>query len=76
MNTKFLFDPLCDEVVTNTSELLSFLYRHFFLELVFPLFIFFAVMVTLLVDWNWIPLSTIDKSRGINVEELKRKLLG
>ena len=76
MNTKFLFDPLCDEVVTNTSELLNFLYRHFFLELVFPLFIFFAVMVTLLVDWNWIPLSTIDKSRGINVEELKRKLLG
>ena len=76
MNTKFLFDPLCDEVVTNTSELLNFLYRHFFLELVFPLFIFFAVMVTLLVDWNWIPLSSIDKSRGINVEELKRKLLG
>ena len=76
MNAKFLFDPLCDEVVSNTSELLIFLYRHFFLELVFPLFIFFAVMVTLLVDWNWIPLSSIDKSRGINVEELKRKLLG
>ena len=76
MNAKFLFDPLCDEVVTNTSELLIFLNRHFFLELVFPLFIFFAVMVTLLVDWNWIPLSSIDKSRGLNVEELKRKLLG
>jgi len=70
-----LFDPLCDEIVTNSSELLNFFYRHFFLELVFPLFIFVAVMLTLLVDWNWIPISSIDKARGISVEDLKRKLL-
>ena len=40
-----------------------------------PLSIFIAVMVTLLVDWSWIPLSSIDLERGHSLEDVKRHLL-
>tara|TARA_B100000965_G_C19489172_1_gene712204 strand:+ start:647 stop:814 length:168 start_codon:yes stop_codon:yes gene_type:complete len=46
----------------------------FFTELVLPLAIFIAVMLTLLVDWSWIPISSLDRSRGNSLEELKKKL--
>ena len=49
--------------------------RHFFIELVLPLSIFFAVMLTLFVNWSWIPLSNIDRERGPSLEGLKKDLL-
>ena len=75
MNTRFLFDPLYEEILTNTSELLPYLTRHFFIELLFPLSFFIAVMLTLLVDWSWIPISSIDRIRGNSLEEVKRNLI-
>ena len=70
-----MFDPLYEEIVTSTLDLKIYMVRHFFLELIFPLSIFTAVMLTLLLDWSWIPLSTIDKGRGRSLEKVKKHLL-
>ena len=70
-----MFDPLYDEIVTNTSELIVYLVRHFFIELILPLSIFVAVMLTLFVNWSWIPIPSIESERGISLEEIKKKLL-
>jgi hypothetical protein len=51
------------------------MYRHVFIELILPLSIFVAVMITLFVDWSWIPLSSIDRERGHSLEEVKKRLL-
>ncbi len=72
---RLLFDPLYDEIVTNTSDLKVYMIRHLFFELVLPLSIFVAVMVTLFVDWSWIPLSSIERERGNSLEEVKKLLL-
>ena len=70
-----MFDPLYEEIVTNTSDLMVYVVRHFVIELVLPLSIFVAVMLTLFVDWTWIPLSSIDRERGYSLEEVKKHLL-
>ena len=72
---RLLFDPLYEEIVTNTSDLMVYLLRHFFVELVFPLSIFVAVMLTLFVNWSWIPLSSIERQSGDSLEEVKKHLL-
>ena len=71
---RFLFDPLYEEIVTSTSELMVYVVRHFWIELILPLFNFVAVMLTLYVDWNWIPISSIERERGISLEEVKKHL--
>ena len=70
-----MFDPLYEEIVTNTSELMVYLALHLFVELVLPLSIFTAVMLTIFVDWSWIPISTIERERGNSLEEVKKQLL-
>ena len=70
-----MFDPLYEEIVTDTSGLMVFMVRHFFIELVLPLSIFAAVMLTLFVDWSWIPISSIERQRGNSLEEVKKDLL-
>ena len=74
MSLRILFDPVYEEVVTNTSELMFYMLRHIFFELLLPLSIFIAVMLTLFVDWSWIPISSNDKERVISLEELKKQL--
>ena len=69
-----MFDPLYDEIVTSTSEIMVYIIRHFFIELVLPLSIFVAVMLTLFVNWSWIPISGIERERGLSLEELKKHL--
>ena len=70
-----MFDPLYNEIVANTSDLMVYLIRHFFIELVLPLSIFVAVMLTVLVDWSWIPISIFERQRGISLEEIKKHLI-
>jgi len=70
-----LFDPLYEEIVTNTSDLMVYMVRHFFLELFLPLSIFVAVMLTLFMDWSWIPISSIESQRGQGLEKLKKNIL-
>ncbi|AIQ97215.1 hypothetical protein EW15_1123 [Prochlorococcus sp. MIT 0801] len=48
--------------------------RHFFIELVLPLSIFVAVLLTLFIDWSWIPISCIERERGNSLEEVKKHL--
>ena len=69
-----MFDPLYDEIVTNSSDLMIYIPRHVFIELVLPLSIFIAVMITLFVDWRWIPISIIERQRGSSLEEVKKHL--
>ena len=69
-----MFDPLYEEIVTNTSDLMIYMVRHVFIELVLPLSIFIAVMVTLFVDWSWIPISRIERERGQSIEQVKKNL--
>tara|TARA_Y100001968_G_scaffold257474_1_gene244113 strand:- start:890 stop:1111 length:222 start_codon:yes stop_codon:yes gene_type:complete len=71
----FLFDPLYEEIVTSSSDLMNFVVRHVFFELVLPLSIFFSVMLTLFLDWSWIPISNVDRKRGVALENLKKQLL-
>ena len=70
-----MFDPPYEEIVTNSSDLMVYVVRHFFIELVLPLSIFVGVMVTLYVDWSWIPISSIERKRGPSLEEVKRDIL-
>ena len=70
----FLFDPLYEEIVTNTSDLMVYMVRHLFIELVLPLSIFLSVMLTLFIDWSWIPISSIERDRGNSLEEVKKQL--
>ena len=74
MHLRFLFDPLYEEIVTNSSDLMVYMVRHVCLELIFPLSIFVAVMLTLFVNWNWIPISSIERERGISLEDVKKHL--
>ena len=69
-----MFDPLYEEIVTNTSDLMVYMVRHLFIELVLPLCIFLSVMLTLFIDWSWIPISSIDRDRGNSLEEVKKHL--
>ena len=69
-----MFDPLYNEIVTNTSDLMFYLVRHFFIELVLPLSIFVAAMLTLFVNWSWIPISNIERDMGLSLEEVKNHL--
>ncbi len=69
-----MFDPLYEEIVTDTADLIVYMYRHFFIELFLPLSVFCAVMLIMFVDWSWIPLSNIDRKRGKRLEDVKRQL--
>ena len=73
-NRLLLFDPLYEEIVTNSSELMIYLGRHVFLELVLPLFFFITVILTFVIDWSWIPISSVDQLRGKSLEQLKKDL--
>ena len=75
INSRFLFDPLYEEIVTNTSELIFYIVEHVFFELVLPLSIFVGVMLTLIVDWSWIPISSIERERGPSLEQVKKDIL-
>ena len=71
----FLFDPLYEEIVTSSSDLMVYMVRHVFIELVLPLSIFVAVILTMYLDWSWIPISSIERERGNSLEEVKKHLL-
>ena len=71
-----MFDPLYEEIVTNSSDLMVYMVRHVFIELVLPLSFFVAVMLTLFANWSWIPISSIERERGHSLEELKNDLFG
>ncbi len=70
-----LFDPLYEEIVTNSSELMVYLTRHFVIELVLPLSIFIGTMLTFYTDWSWIPITNSEKGRNISLEEVKKNLI-
>ena len=70
-----MFDPLYEEIVTNTSELMVYVVRHVFVELIFPLSIFIGLMITLLVDWSWMPISSIERLSGHSLEDVKKHIL-
>ena len=74
MYLRFMFDPLYEEIVTNTSDLMVYMVRHVFIELALPLSIFIAVMLTLFVDWSWIPISSIERERGLSLQKVKKNL--
>ena len=70
-----MFDPLYEEIVTTRSDFMDYMVRHFFIELVYPLSIFVSVMLTLLVDWNWIPITFIERERGPSLEQVKKHII-
>ena len=70
-----MFDPLYEEIVANSSDLMVYMVQHVFIELVLPLSIFVAVMLTLFVDWSWIPISSIERERGDSLEDVKKNIL-
>ena len=74
MYSRFLFDPLYEENITNTLDLMFYIERHMFIEIILPLSIFVAVMLTFFMDWSWIPVSSIDRARGRSLEEIKKRL--
>ena len=59
-----MFNPIYEEMVTNTSDLMVYMVRHVFIEPILHLSFFVAVMLTLFVNWTWIPLSSIDLKSG------------
>ena len=69
-----MFDPLYDEIVTSSADLIGYLVRHVFLELVLPLSIFLGVMLTMFVDWSWIPISNNDQKSGLSLKNVKKQL--
>ncbi len=60
MNNLFLFEPLEEEIVTYTSDLMLYFVRFIFVDFIFPLSIFNALILTFLVYRTWITLSSID----------------
>ena len=69
-----MFDPLYEEIITNSADLMIYMVRHVFIELLLPLSIFIAVMLTLFVNWSWIPISSIERERGLSLEKVKKHL--
>ena len=49
MYLRVLFDPLYEETVTNFPEIMVYMVRHFFIELVFTMSIFAGLMLKLLL---------------------------
>ena len=70
-----MFDPPFEEIVTNSADLLLYMVRHVFIEFLLPLSFFVAVMLTLFLDWSWIPISSVERERGNSLEEIKKSLL-
>ena len=70
-----MFDPLYEEIVTSTSELMVYMVRHLFIEVILPMSMFVSAMLILLVDWSWIPISIIERKRGYSLEKVKKHLL-
>ncbi len=52
-----------------------YMVRHFVLELALPLSIFVSVMLTLFVNWSWIPISSTERKRGDSLDEVIKHLL-
>ena len=75
MYLRSLFDPLYEEIVTNTSDLMVYMVRHVYLERVLLLSIFVAVMLTLFVDWSCLAMSCIERESGLSLETIKKQLL-
>ena len=73
--SRFLFDPVYEEIVTNFSDLSGYFLRHILIEVILPLSIFISVMLTFLIDWSCIPISSIDRNNKNNIEDLKKRLL-
>ena len=73
--SQFMYDPLYKEFVSNTSDLVVYLARHFFIELVLPLSIFSSLMLILFVDWSWLPISPNERERGLSLEAIKKNLI-
>ena len=68
----FLFDPLFEEVITNTSDFWVDMLRHVFIELALLLSIFVAVMFTLFVDWSGYLFQVLTWKGVIVLRKLKR----
>ena len=51
-----------------------YMVRHIFIELVLPSSFFVAAMLTLFVNWSWIPISSIERERGLSLEKVKMHL--
>ena len=71
-----MFELINEEIVTNSLELMVYFFRFILIELVLPLSIFIAVMLTLLVDWSWIPISSFERVRGKSLSQIKKNLIG
>ena len=70
-----MFNPHFEQIITNTADLMLYISKQVFIELILPLSIFIAVMIIIFVDWSWIPISSIEMKRGNSLEDVKKQLL-
>ena len=69
-----MFDPLYEEIITNSSDLMIYMVQHVFIELLLPLSSFELLMLIMLVNWNWIPVSGIELEIIPCHQEVKKHL--
>ncbi len=60
---KPLYDPSIGQESLTKIDVTGVLVGHFI----------FAIAMTLLLDWNWIPLTTEEKARGRSLEDIKKE---
>ncbi len=70
-----MVDPLYEEIITNISDLMGYVFQPVFIEFVLTLSIFVAAMLTIYVDWTWIPILSFERKRVHSLEEVKRYIL-
>ena len=75
MDLRLLIDPHYEAHIINTSDLMLYLARHVFIELVFPLITFTAGMHTFFAHWYSIHISTDGRARGNTIGELNENYI-
>ena len=68
-------NSIIDFYSTNKTELIFYAVRHVFFELVLPLSIFVGVILTLFVDWIWIPISSVNRESSPSLVKVKQALI-
>ena len=70
-----MYDRLNDELVNTSSDLLIYLILLLLFERIILLIVFVSLILTLYVDWSWIPILTNDRYRRGSLEALNNWLL-
>ena len=75
MYLRFFFDPLYEEITSNTSDLMVYVISHFFYRAFFAIVYFCCCYAYSLCGLELIPISSIERERAHSLLYVKKHIL-